>query len=43
MPEQPPLVLDGQLALDRLDGKLPLPPEDLLYDGPWTLWRGEPG
>jgi hypothetical protein len=32
MPEQPPLVLDGQLALDRLDGKLPLPPEDLLYD-----------
>jgi hypothetical protein len=42
MPDQPPLVLDGLLALDRLPNLLPLPPEDLLYDGPWTLWRGEP-
>jgi len=42
MPNQPPLVLDGLLALDRLPRLLPLPPEDLLYEGPWTLWRSEP-
>jgi hypothetical protein len=42
MPEQPPLVLDGLLALDRLSDRLPLPSEDLLYEGPWTLWRGDP-
>ena len=42
MPANPPLVLDGLLALDRMPGLLPLPPEDLLYEGPWTLWRRAP-
>jgi hypothetical protein len=38
MPASPPLVLDGLLELELMDGGLPLDAEELDYRGPWTAW-----
>ena len=40
VPKVPPLVLDGLLALSPTTFELPLPPEQLDFRGPWTVWRG---
>ena len=39
-PDDPPLILDGLLAWDLLEGRLPLPAGALDFTGPWTSWRG---
>lgn len=40
MPEHPPLVLDGFLSLNMSPKLLPLDPELLDFNGPWTRWKG---
>lgn len=40
LPETPPLLLEGVLAIQDYESELPLPASKLDYNCPWTAWRG---